>query len=44
MLACLSKVLEDDLIKALKESPAVGIGMDESTDRAAEKHCVFIIR
>ena len=28
----------------LKTSPAVGIGLDESNDRAFEKHCVFIVR
>ena len=28
----------------VSKSPFIGIGLDESTDRASEKHVVFIIR
>ena len=27
-----------------RKSPYIGVGLDESTDRAKEKHVVFIIR
>lgn len=52
MLSCLSNVIDNKLKANLQKllpgdlgkSYVVGIGMDESTDRAAEKHCVFVIR
>ena len=28
----------------LRKSPYIGVGLDESTDRASEKHVVFVVR
>lgn len=44
MLRELSDILEKQLMKLLRSSPCVGIGLDESTDRAVEKHLVIVIR
>ena len=37
-------MLIKDVLAAVKKSPYVGVGLDESTDRSSEKHVVFIIR
>ena len=44
LMGCLSDVVETMLKQQLRQSPFVGIGIDESTDRATEKHLDIIIR
>ena len=44
LMGCLSSVLEKKLKRDLRHSPFVGIGVDESTDRATEKHLAIIVR
>lgn len=44
MLDCLNDVIVDEMKVEIQASPAVGIGVDESTDRTQEKHVAFIIR
>ena len=44
LLSCLSGVMEEAMLMRIRNSPFVGIGIDESTDRATEKHLVMIIR
>lgn len=44
LLECLNFVLERNLKTDLRKSPFVGIGVDESTDRAQEKHVVIVVR
>ena len=39
LLECLSAVSANVLKNKLNDSKFVGIGIDESTDRAQEKHC-----
>ena len=38
------QVLEEQTTKGVRQSPYIGVGLDESTDRATEKHAVFIVR
>ena len=42
LLSCLNDVMEEAMLMRIRDSPFVGI--DESTDRATEKHLVIIIR
>ena len=42
MLDCLNDVIVDEMKAEIQTSPAVGIGVDESTDRTQEKHVAFI--
>ena len=44
IVAFLSTSMEKDLKTALKHSPCIAIGCDESTDRTGEKHVVVIVR
>ena len=44
MLDCLNDVIVDEMKAEIQDSPAVGIGVDESTDRTQEKHVAFVIR
>ena len=44
MLDCLNDVIVDEMKAEIQTNPAVGIGVDESTDRTQEKHVAFIIR
>ena len=44
LLSCLNDVMEEAMLMHIRNSPFVGIGIDESTDRATEKHLVIIIR
>ena len=44
LLSCLNDVMEEAMLMRIRNSPFVGIGIDESTDRATEKHLVIIIR
>ncbi|XP_064597802.1 zinc finger protein 862-like [Liolophura sinensis] len=41
---CLSKVIWRQLKSGIRQSPTIGIGIDESTDRAQEKHVAVIVR
>jgi len=44
LLDCLSTVVEEKMMSSIRSSPFVGIGLDESTDRASEKHLAVTIR
>ncbi|XP_071793337.1 zinc finger protein 862-like [Asterias amurensis] len=44
LLLSLSDSIKKNMTIALKNSPFVGIGVDESTDRSQEKHLVVVIR
>ena len=44
MYLCISKVILKKLLIGIHKSPFVGIGLDESTDRAKESHVVIIVR
>ena len=43
-MGCLSDVMETKLKQQLMQSPFVGIGIEESTDRATEKHLAIVVR
>ena len=32
------------MVRVLRKSPFLGVGMDESRDRSSEKHVVFVVR
>ena len=32
------------MVRVLRKSPFLEVGMDESTDRSSEKHVVFVVR
>ena len=44
LLACMSDVIKTQLKAEIRQSPFVGIGIYESTDRAQEKHIAVIVR
>lgn len=44
LLHSLSKTIRGKVIADIRESPFVGIGVDESTDRAREKHVGIVVR
>lgn len=44
MLDCLNDIIVDELKAEVRDSPCVGVGVDESTDRSQEKHVAFVIR
>ena len=44
LLSCLNDVMEEAMLMCIRNSTFVGIGIDESTDRATENHLVIIIR
>ncbi|KAJ8037614.1 hypothetical protein HOLleu_18474 [Holothuria leucospilota] len=43
-LKSINEVILGRMLKEVQNSPFIGIGLDESTDRSNEKHVVFIIR
>lgn len=43
MLDCLNDVLVGAMKTEVRDGPAVGIGVDEITDRTQEKHVAFVI-
>ena len=44
MLNCLETQIKDRLITDLRNSPVVGLGIDESSDRTMDKQCAWVIR
>ena len=44
LMGCLGGVVETKLKQQLRQSPFIGIGIDESTDRATEKHLAIVVR
>ena len=44
LLSCLSRCVEKIVLKEVRTSPFVGIGLDESTDRSSEKHLAVVLR
>ena len=43
LLACLSDVVQKELISDIRSSPFIGLGLDESTDHSLERHLVLIV-
>ena len=44
LMGCLGEVVETKLKPQLRQSPFIGTGIDESTDRATEKHLAIVVR
>lgn len=44
LLESLSHVVEEQVVSQARKSPFISLGVDESTDRAQEKHIVLVIR
>ena len=44
MLSCISTVLAASVKEDVEDSPFIGIGVDESTDRGSEKHLAIVVR
>ena len=44
MLSCISTVLVASVKAEIEDSPFIGIGIDESTDRGSEKHLAIVVR
>ncbi|PNH06651.1 Zinc finger protein [Tetrabaena socialis] len=43
MMGCISRVLDEELLAAVRRSPVTGIMIDESTDRSVQSHIAFYV-